>query len=78
MLMTRPVGGRNTGGFTSDEIEARTQAGRQITLTDLERLLDLWVEHYPKRRLSAELLLRPHIRSAQPLHWSVRQPRETE
>jgi len=37
----------NTGGFTKDAMdEARAQARRRITLIDLERLFDLWVEHY--------------------------------
>lgn len=36
----------NTGGFTRDAMEeARTQANRRVTLVDLERLFDLWVEH---------------------------------
>lgn len=35
------------GGFTSEAIrEARQQETRRITLIDLERLFDLWVEHY--------------------------------
>jgi len=35
------------GGFTSDaESEARTQEKRRITLINLERLFDLWLEHY--------------------------------
>lgn len=39
----------NTGGFTKDaEDEARSQQVRRITLIDLERLVDLWTEHYPK------------------------------
>jgi restriction system protein len=39
----------STGGFTSDaEAEACTQEKRKITLLGLERLLDLWVEHYQK------------------------------
>lgn len=38
-----------TSGFTSDaESEARTQESRRIMLLDAERLLDLWVEHYPR------------------------------
>jgi restriction system protein len=38
-----------TGGFTKDaEDEARTQEKRKVTLVDLERLLDLWIEHYKK------------------------------
>lgn len=38
-----------TGGFTKDaEEEARTQEKRKITLVDLERLFDLWVEHYDR------------------------------
>jgi restriction system protein len=36
-----------SGGFTRDsEAEARTQETRRITLIDLERLVELWVEHY--------------------------------
>lgn len=39
----------NTGGFTKDaEHEARSQAIRRITLIDLDRLFELWVEHYAK------------------------------
>lgn len=37
------------GGFTKDaRDEARLQATRKITLIDLERFFDLWVEHYSK------------------------------
>lgn len=36
-----------TGGFTKDaETEARTQETRRITLIGLDKLFDLWVEHY--------------------------------
>lgn len=36
-----------TGGFTKDaKPEARTQQKRRVTLIGLERLFDLWVEHY--------------------------------
>jgi restriction system protein len=39
----------STGGFTSDaESEARTQESRKLTLVDLEKLFDLWVQHYEK------------------------------
>ena len=39
----------STGGFTSDaEIEARTKETRKLTLIDLEKLVDLWIEHYDK------------------------------
>ena len=39
----------STGGFTKDaEQEARTQEKRRVILIDLERLFDLWVEHYPR------------------------------
>lgn len=39
----------STGGFTSEaESEARTQERRKITLIDLERLFDLWVQHFDK------------------------------
>jgi restriction system protein len=38
-----------TAGFTKDaEEEARTQEKRKVTLVNLEKLFDLWVEHYPK------------------------------
>lgn len=37
------------GGFTKDaQDEARLQPTRKVTLIDIERLYDLWVEHYPK------------------------------
>lgn len=36
------------GGFTKDaDLEARQQATRRVTLIDIERLYDLWVQHYP-------------------------------
>lgn len=39
----------STGGFTREaEHEARTQEKRKITLIGLEKLYDLWLEHYPK------------------------------
>lgn len=38
-----------TGGFTTAaELEARTQEKRKITLVGIERLFDLWVQHYSK------------------------------
>ncbi|MFM2448954.1 MAG: hypothetical protein RIS44_1404 [Pseudomonadota bacterium] len=38
-----------TGGFTKDaETEARTQEKRRVNLIGLEKLFDLWVEHYDK------------------------------
>jgi restriction system protein len=37
------------GDFTKDaESEARTQEKRKITLINLERFFDLWVDHWPK------------------------------
>lgn len=37
----------STGGFTKDaSSEARTQDKRKVTLIDLEKLFDLWVEYY--------------------------------
>lgn len=37
------------GGFTRDaEDFARSQERRKITLIDMERLVDLWIEFYPK------------------------------
>ncbi len=39
----------STGGFTSDaESEARTQERRTVTLVNLEKLFDLWAQHYDK------------------------------
>ena len=38
-----------TSGFTRDAAdEARKQESRKVTLGDLEKFFDLWVEHYPK------------------------------
>ena len=38
-----------TGGFTRDaEEEARRQERRRVMLVDLDRLFDLWVDHYDK------------------------------
>jgi restriction system protein len=42
------------GGFTKDADEfARHQAKRHVTLIDLDRLFDLWVEFYPRLSDSA-------------------------
>jgi len=39
----------SVGGFTKDAYEeARTQEKRKVTLVDLEKLLDLWIEHYSR------------------------------
>lgn len=47
-----------TGGFTSAaESEARTQEKRKITLVNLEKLFDLWVQHYDKLAESEKRLL---------------------
>jgi len=36
-------------GFTRDaEQEARRQESRRLTLIDLKKLFDLWVQHYDK------------------------------
>jgi len=51
-----------SGGFTKDaEDEARYQERRRVTLIDLKRLFDLWVEHYSRiPEVSRRLLsLRP-------------------
>ena len=38
-----------TGGFTNDAAsEARSQQNRKVTLLDLEKLFDLWIEYYEK------------------------------
>jgi restriction system protein len=48
----------STGGFTSDaESEARTKETRKLTLVDLEKLVELWVEHYNKVSEIDKLLL---------------------
>lgn len=37
------------GGFTKDaELEARTQEKRRVTLVDLEKFFELWIEYYAK------------------------------
>lgn len=37
----------NLGGFTEDaKAEARAQHGKRVTLIDIERLVELWTEHY--------------------------------
>lgn len=47
-----------TGGFTSDaESEARTQEKRKVTLLDLEKLFDLWIQHYSRIGESDKRLL---------------------
>jgi len=39
----------SAGGFTKDaEDEVRNQEKRRTMLVDLQRLFDLWVEHYEK------------------------------
>lgn len=48
----------STGGFTRDaEREARTQQNRQITLVDLQRLFELWIDHLDKLDEEARALL---------------------
>jgi restriction system protein len=48
----------STGGFTSDaESEARTKETRKLTLVNLEKLVELWIEHYDKVAESEKLLL---------------------
>ena len=48
----------STGGFTSDaESEARTKETRKLTLVNLEKLVELWVEHYDKIAESDKVLL---------------------
>lgn len=48
----------STGGFTSDaESEARTKETRKLTLVDLEKLVELWIEHYDKIAEAEKLLL---------------------
>lgn len=48
----------STGGFTSDaQFEARAKETRKLTLIDLEKLVDLWTEHYDKVAESDKRLL---------------------
>ena len=57
----------STGGFTSDaESEARTKETRKLTLIDLEKLVDLWVEHYEKVSEADKRLL-----PLKPVHYLV-------
>lgn len=54
-----------TGGFTSDaQFEARTKETRKLTLIDLEKLVDLWIEHYEKVSESDKRLL-----PLKPIHY---------
>ena len=47
-----------TGGFTADaEALGRSQERRRVTLVDLERLFDLWVEHYDHVKESDKMKL---------------------
>lgn len=50
------------GGFTSEaELEARAQESRRLMLLDMERLVNLWIEHYEglNEEQRAHLPLRP-------------------
>jgi len=48
----------STGGFTSGaEMEARTKETRKVTLIDLEKLVELWIEHYDRIAESDKRLL---------------------
>jgi restriction system protein len=54
-----------TSAFTKDaQEEARTQERRKVTLVDLEKLFDLWVEHYTKLDDTARRRL-----PLQPIHF---------
>jgi restriction system protein len=45
----------STGGFTKDAVDfARSQEQRKITLIDLRRFLELWIEHFTKLSDSAQ------------------------
>lgn len=48
----------SAGGFTSEAgREARSQENRRVTLIDLERLFDLWVQHSARLTEAAQALL---------------------
>jgi restriction system protein len=54
-----------TSRFTKDaQDEARTQEKRKVTLVDLDKLFDLWVEHYDKLDDAARRKL-----PLQPIHF---------
>ncbi len=43
------------GGFTKDaQLEARTQEQRRVTLIDLDKFFELWIEYYPHLSESAK------------------------
>src|ERR1700723_1823249 len=47
-----------TGGFTSEaQSEARTKETRKLTVIDLERLVELWIQHYKNVAESEKALL---------------------
>jgi restriction system protein len=47
-----------TGGFTPEaRREARNQESRRVTLIDLDRFIDLWIEHYDRVEETKRLLL---------------------
>ena len=55
----------STGGFTSDaQAEARTKETRKLTLIDLEKLVELWIEHYAKVAETEKRLL-----PLKPIHY---------
>lgn len=48
----------STGGFTNDaQSEARTKETRKLTVVDLERLIELWIQHYEKIEESERAML---------------------
>jgi restriction system protein len=48
----------SAGGFTAEaERESRSQDGRRITLIDLNRLVELWIEHFDRLDDTARQLL---------------------
>jgi restriction system protein len=48
----------SAGGFTSEaEREARSQEKRRLTLIDLDRLVELWIEHFARLDVSDRQLL---------------------
>lgn len=55
----------STGGYTRDaQIEARAHETRKITLLDLQRVLDLWIENYERVDES-----RRHFLPLKPVHY---------
>jgi len=60
----------SAGGFTAEaEREARSHEGRRITLIDLDRLVELWIEHFERLDDEARQML-----PLKPVYFLVPEP----